>query len=170
MLCGLRIWQRNKGLKLMISVLFVCLGNICRSPMAEGIMRQKIKDYDLDAMVDSCGTANYHVGESPDRRGIQTLHNYDIDISNLQGRQFHISDFDHFNFIFTMDTSNYENIIALARNEKDKAKVQLLLDETYPGEQRVVPDPYYGGADGFEETYALVDAACESLAQRLSTK
>lgn len=153
-----------------MNILMVCLGNICRSPMAEGIMRQKIKDYALDAKVDSCGTANYHVGQSPDARGIQTLLNYDIDISNLKGRQFHTSDFDQFDLILAMDSSNYANIIAKARNRKDKDKVQLLLDETYPGQQKVVPDPYYGGQDGFEETYALVDAACEKLAKRLSKK
>lgn len=151
-----------------MKILMVCLGNICRSPMAEGIMRQKIEEYGLDAEVNSCGTASYHIGEAPDHRGIQTLHNYDIDISQHQGQQFKVSDFDIYDLIFAMDTSNYSNLIAKARNKNDKEKLKLLMDETYPGQQKVVPDPYYGGPEDFEETFALVDGACEHLAKRLS--
>ena len=149
-------------------ILMACLGNICRSPMAEGIMRQKIEKYGLNAEVDSCGTANYHVGDSPDKRGIQTLKNYDIDISQHQGRQFQVSDFDSYDFIFAMDASNFSNLIALARNQKDVEKIKLLLDEIYPGEQKIVPDPYYGGIEDFEDTYILLENACEHLAKRLS--
>lgn len=151
-----------------MKILMVCLGNICRSPMAEGIMRQKIEEYGLDAEVNSCGTASYHIGETPDHRGIQTLHNYDIDISQHQGQQFKVSDFDTYDLIFVMDTSNYSNLIAKARNKNDKEKVNLLMDETHPGQQKVVPDPYYGGLVDFEETFELVNGACEHLAKRLS--
>ena len=152
----------------MVKILMVCLGNICRSPMAEGVMRQKIKDYGLDAQVNSCGTASYHIGEAPDYRGIKTLHNYGIDISQHQGQQFSISDFDAYDLIFVMDTRNYSNIIAKARNKNDKEKITLLMDEIYPGQQKVVPDPYYGDIEDYEETYALVEGACEHLAKRLS--
>lgn len=151
-----------------MNILMVCLGNICRSPMAEGIMRQKIEKYGLDAVVNSCGTASYHIGESPDHRGIQTLHNYDIDISQHRGQQFKVSDFDDYDLIFAMDTSNYSNLVAKARNQKDKDKIKLLMDETHPGQQKVVPDPYYGSLENFEETYSLVDGACEHLAKKLS--
>lgn len=151
-----------------MKILMVCLGNICRSPMAEGIMRQKIEEYGLDAEVDSCGTANFHVGESPDKRAIQTLKKYEIDISQHQGRQFQVSDFDSYDMIFAMDSSNYSNIQALARNQKDAGKVNLLMDEIYPREQKIVPDPYYGGFEDFEETYTLAEEACEHLAKRLS--
>ncbi len=163
----------------MVKILMVCLGNICRSPMAEGVMRQKIKDYGLDAQVNSCGTASYHIGEAPDYRGIKTLHNYGIDISQHQGQQFKVSDFDTYDLIFAMDTSNYflffvmdtrnySNLIAKARNKNDKEKITLLMDEIYPGQQKVVPDPYYGDIEDYEETYALVEDACEHLAKRLS--
>jgi protein-tyrosine phosphatase len=150
-----------------MKILMVCLGNICRSPMAEGVMRQKITKYNLDADVDSCGTANYHIGESPDSRGIQILRNYDIDISQHLGRQFSVSDFDIYDIIFAMDSNNFSDLIAKARNQKDKAKIKLLMDECYPGQQKIVPDPYYGGLEDFEETYALVDDACEHLARKL---
>ncbi len=152
----------------MVKILMVCLGNICRSPMAEGVMRQKIKDYGLDAQVNSCGTASYHIGEAPDYRGIKTLHNYGIDISQHQGQQFAVSDFDAYDLIFVMDTRNYSNLMAKARNKNDKEKITLLMDEIYPGQQKVVPDPYYGDIEDYEETYALVEGACEHLAKRLS--
>lgn len=151
-----------------MKILMVCLGNICRSPMAEGIMWQKIEEYGLDAEVNSCGTASYHIGEAPDHRGIQTLHNYDIDISQHQGQQFAISDFDAYDLIFAMDTSNYANLLAKSRSQKDKKKIKLLMDETHPGQQKIVPDPYYGGLEDFEETFELVNGACEHLAKKLS--
>ncbi len=150
-----------------MKLLMVCLGNICRSPMAEGIMQQKINKYNLDVEVDSCGTAPYHIGQAPDHRGVQTLKNYDIDISQHRGRQFDVSDFDLYDVIYAMDSSNYSNIKSLARNQEDVGKIKLLLDEIYPGEQKIVPDPYYGGIEDFEETYTLVEAACEHLAKRL---
>lgn len=150
-----------------MKILMVCLGNICRSPMAEGIMRGKIEKFNLKAKVDSCGTANYHVGQTPDKRAIQTLKRYDIDISQHIGRQFSVSDFDHFDLIFAMDHQNYADIIAKARNKTDKMKVRSLMDEIYPEQGKIVPDPYFGSIDGFEETYALVEKACEHLANRL---
>ncbi len=151
-----------------MKILMVCLGNICRSPMAEGIMRQKIEKYNLKAKVDSCGTANYHVGQSPDLRAIQTLKKYGIDISQHSGRQFQVADFDKYDLIFAMDTENYSNIIAKARNKKDKEKVRLLLEALFPGQQKIVPDPYYGNLSHFEETYTLIEEACEDLASRLA--
>lgn len=150
-----------------MKILMVCLGNICRSPMAEGVMRQKISKYNLEAEVDSCGTADYHIGDSPDHRAVKTLKNYDIDIYQHLGRQFSVDDFDLFDLIFAMDSSNYSNLIAMARNETDREKIKLLMDEKYPGQQKVVPDPYYGGLENFEETYLLVNEACEYLAKRL---
>lgn len=147
-----------------MKILMVCLGNICRSPMAEGIMRSKIEKYQMDAIVDSCGTANYHVGESPDYRAQQTIKKHQGDISQLRGRQFSMADFDAFDFIFAMDESNYQNILRLARNENDRKKVELILNRVYPHENIPVPDPYYGGTSGFENTYKLLDLACEKIA------
>lgn len=145
----------------MQKVLFVCLGNICRSAMAQGVLETKAKAKGLNILVDSAGTSNYHIGEAPDERMQAKALEYEIDISRQQARQFTIADFDTFDFIFAMDTSNYKNIIALAKNEEDKAKVQLFLNYTYPHQNKSVPDPYYGGEEGFEEVYQLLDAACE---------
>lgn len=151
-----------------MKILMVCLGNICRSPMAEGIMREKIKKYKLNAEVDSCGTANYHVGQAPDMRAIQTLKKYDIDISQHKGRQFRLTDFDNFDLIFVMDNQNYADIISKARNKTDKMKVRLLMDEMYPEQKKIVPDPYFGGIEGFEETYALINETCKHIVSRLA--
>lgn len=145
----------------------VCLGNICRSPMAEGILRTKILATGKKAIVDSAGTSNYHVGENPDYRAIVTLRNKNIDISGLAGRQFSVSDFDEFDFIYAMDSSNYKNILALARNENDKAKVDLIMNLVEPGSNRSVPDPYFGEHDGFEQVYKMLDAATEKIIEKL---
>jgi protein-tyrosine phosphatase len=150
-----------------MKVLMVCLGNICRSPMAEGILRGKLENHKIKGLVDSAGTANYHVGECPDNRAIEKAKKYGINISQLIGRQFNVNDFDNFDRIYAMDTSNYQNIIRLARNEADKAKVKLILEEIFPGQGMSVPDPYYGGDAGFENVYSLLDQACEQICTRL---
>lgn len=146
-----------------MKILMVCLGNICRSPMAEGILRKKIQAEGLDIEIDSCGTAAYHVGDSPDRRAQQTIRNHGHDISNLRGRQFETKDFDRFDLIYTMDEENYKNILRLARNEEEKKKVQMIMNMVYPNENIAVPDPYYGGLNGFEETYKMLDLACDKI-------
>ena len=151
----------------MTKILLVCLGNICRSPMAEGVMRSKIEKYSLVATVDSCGTANYHVGDSPDMRAQLTLKNQNTDISQLRGRQFSIYDFDEFDVIYTMDEDNYRNVLALARNEDDKNKVDMIMNKLYPNENIPVPDPYYGGQQDFEDTYKMLDLVCEKISEEL---
>ncbi|HIA37811.1 MAG TPA: low molecular weight phosphotyrosine protein phosphatase [Flavobacteriales bacterium] len=150
-----------------MKVLMVCLGNICRSPLAEGLLREKVQKRGLNVEVDSCGTAAYHVGEAPDSRMILTAHSHGIDISTLMGRQFTVNDFDEFDQIFAMDSSNYHNIISLARNDADIDKVSFLLDQIKPGENMSVPDPWYGGDKGFEKVYELIDTACENIAKNL---
>ena len=135
--------------------------------MAEGVMRKKLEDHGLDHEVDSCGTANYHVGENPDPRAIEKAKKYGINISTLIGRQFMAHDFDNFDHIYAMDTNNYTNIIRVARNAEDKKKVKLILEEIYPGQGMSVPDPYYGGDSGFENVYKLLDAACEEICKKL---
>lgn len=155
--------QKNNDMK----ILMVCLGNICRSPMAEGIMRSKIEKHQLQAEVDSCGTASYHVGDSPDLRAQQTLRKYGMDISKLKGRQFEIADFDNFDLIYTMDESNYQNILKLTRSQADSDKVEMILNTIAPDENIPVPDPYYGGQGGFEHCYELLDSACEEIANRV---
>lgn len=111
----------------MTKILMVCLGNICRSPLAEGILKSKLPS---DAFfVDSAGTANYHVGCTPDKRSIAVARKYGLNISNCSGRQFTVADFDTFDYIYVMDTSNYKHVLGLARHEHDKSKVKLIMDE-----------------------------------------
>ncbi|MCB0530969.1 MAG: low molecular weight phosphotyrosine protein phosphatase [Lewinellaceae bacterium] len=146
-------------------VLMVCLGNICRSPLAEGILKHKVEQHGMDWEVDSAGTGNWHVGELPDHRSIATARQYDIDITYQRARQFRTADFEHFDRIFVMDTQNYRDVLRLAQNDAQREKVQLILDLTHPGENRSVPDPYWDD-DGFEHVFQLLDAACGKLIQR----
>jgi protein-tyrosine phosphatase len=150
-----------------MKILMVCLGNICRSPLAEGIMKNKLKEYGIEGMVDSAGTASYHIGESPDPRSEEIARKYGIDISQQRARAFTRSDFDQFDMIFAMDRENFSNILRLARTDEDRQKVELILNRLYPGKDLEVPDPYYGGNDGFENVYQMLDASCERVAQSL---
>lgn len=138
----------------------VCLGNICRSPLAEGILRSKVDPSMV--MVDSAGTAGYHVGSNPDPRSIAIASKYQIDISQQRCRKFTKEDFKAFDYIFAMDMENYNNIISLAPNITASNKVQLLL-EGVDTAYTEVPDPYYGGERGFQEVYDLVEKACSYL-------
>lgn len=144
----------------------VCLGNICRSPMAEGILKHKALNAGKNYYVDSAGTSNYHVGEAPDKRAVQQMKKYQIDISGLKARQFTVNDFDSFDLILAMDKSNYDNIIKLARNEHDKKKVKMIMQYVYPHEAISVPDPYYGGEDGFQEVYNMLTLASEKIIEQ----
>lgn len=150
-----------------MKVLMVCLGNICRSPMAQGILEQKIKQNSLNVEVDSAGTASYHVGQTPDHRAVHKSFQKEVDIGNYRGRQFVVSDFENFDLIFAMDESNYSDILSLAQNEDDKKKVQLILNMIYPNQNMSVPDPYYGGDDGFENVFNLLDKACDKIIDKL---
>ena len=145
-----------------VKILMVCLGNICRSPLAEGILRSKL---DSNFIIDSAGTGGWHAGESPDQRSIETAKQNNIDISHQKARKFSIADFDLFDYIYVMDQSNYKDVINLAPDEAAKAKVALIL-----GDSKEVPDPYYGGQEGFENVYYLLDQACEEIAKNLSAK
>ena len=148
----------------MIKVLMVCLGNICRSPLAEGILKSKVNAQKV--LVDSAGTAGYHDGNLPDTRSIEVASQYEINITNQRARKFTIKDFDIFDFIYVMDETNYQNILILARDQNDTRKVQMILNETTPGQNLSVPDPYYGGNQGFENVYAMLDEACEIIANK----
>ena len=139
----------------------VCLGNICRSPMAEGIFRKKAEEKGIDITIDSAGTADYHVGEHPDPRAVRNAARHGVDISHLTGRQFSKDDFDRFDLILTMDSSNYDNVLRLAGNDRDREKVKMVLDYLYPGQGMEVPDPWYGGDAGFEHVFRLLDKAAE---------
>ena len=154
----------------MQKVLFVCLGNICRSAMAQGILEAKAKEYGVNLLVDSAGTSDYHIGEAPDERMQAKALEYDVDISQQQARQFIYNDFQEFDYVFAMDSSNYNNILTLAKTYADKQKVTLFLNLVYPNENRNVPDPYYGGEAGFEEVYQLLDNACEVFIKQINNE
>jgi protein-tyrosine phosphatase len=150
----------------MKKVLMVCLGNICRSPLAQGILESKVNLENI--FVDSAGTAAYHVGNLPDERSINVARKYSINITEQRARKFSVKDFDEFDVIYAMDESNYQNILTLTRNEEDKQKVKMILDETHPNKNLAVPDPYYGGTQGFENVYKMLDEACTVIASNLS--
>lgn len=143
----------------------VCLGNICRSPLAEGILKSKIDPSKVE--VASAGTGDWHVGQLPDERSIRIAERHNLDITDQRGRHFRIEDFDEFDFIYVMDNSNKENVLALATNDEQRKKVKLILDEIFPGENVDVPDPYYGGNHGFDSVYKMLDEACEKIAAKL---
>lgn len=149
----------------MTRILMVCLGNICRSPLAHGILESKLPSDDF--YVDSAGTANYHVGDPPDHRSIAVAKSNGIDISYQRGRQFKVSDFDTFDHIFTMDQSNYQNVVKLARDHSDIAKVKCILDVDDNISETSVPDPYYGDYSDFEQVFFLLDTVCTTLTNKL---
>jgi|25BtaG_2_1085352.scaffolds.fasta_scaffold06114_2 protein-tyrosine phosphatase len=146
-------------------VLMVCLGNICRSPLAEGILKSKVDQSQV--FVDSAGTGDYHIDDSPDPRSIAIAKKNNLDITYQRGRQFQAEDFDKFDRIYVMDNQNFKDVISLARNDDDRAKVQLILDEIFPAENVDVPDPYFGGEHGFENVYQMLNEACEKIANQL---
>jgi protein-tyrosine phosphatase len=145
----------------MQKILMVCLGNICRSPLAEGILQSKVNSEFV--FVDSAGTAAYHVGNSPDERSIEVARKYDIDITNQKARKFTSKDFENFDTIYAMDESNYQNIKSIASNEIEASKVKMILNAN-----ENVPDPYYGGDQGFEEVFKMLDEACTIIAEKMT--
>lgn len=148
-----------------VKILMVCLGNICRSPLAEGILASKLpKD---KFFVDSAGTGAWHSGNQPDARSIAVAKKHQLDISNQRARLFKVEDFETFDYIYVMDKSNFRDVIRLAENDAQKEKVEIILNELYPDENVDVPDPYYGIANGFEMVYQMLDEACEIIASKL---
>lgn len=148
------------------AVLFVCLGNICRSPMAEGAFRHAAQQAGLDCIVDSAGTAAYHVGEAPDPRAIATAQAHGIDISGAVGRQLRVQDFHDFSHIFALDNANMQGIKACAPRHAT-AKIALLLDMVEGREGEAVPDPYYGSEEGFADCWDTISLAANVLVERL---
>ena len=146
-------------------VLMVCLGNICRSPLAEDILQSKVDSKDV--FVDSAGTAGYHIGNPPDERSIAVARKYGLSIDNQRCRKFSKQDFSEFDLIYVMDRSNFSDVASLAENKAEASKVKLLLNEVELGIKEV-PDPYHGGDDGFESVYQMIDSACEAIAKKLN--
>lgn len=148
-----------------MKILMVCLGNICRSPLAEGIMQDKIQRQELDWQVDSAGTGAWHAGELPDTRSIKVAKKNNIDITNQRARQFQVSDFEEFDLILTMDASNFQNVKRLATSREHEDKIHMIMNFVTPNMNQIVPDPYYGN-DGFENVYDMLEEACESIVEK----
>ncbi len=145
-------------------ILMVCLGNICRSPLAEGIFKHRLDPEKFE--IDSAGTGSWHVGDLPDSRSIAIANENGIDITTQRCRQFRKSDFQEFDFIFVMDRSNYNNVIELANSQEEEQKVDFLLNLTQPGQNLAVPDPYYGGDQGFANVFQMIDLACDAFIEQ----
>lgn len=145
-----------------MKILMLCMGNICRSPLAEGILKRKCAENGLDWKVESAGTGDWHVGDQPDPRSQEVAEAHGLDISDQRGRKLSTYDFELYDLIYAMDTSNYKAAINLANTEEEKAKVKLILNELNPGANESVPDPYWDD-DGFENVYQMLDAACEQI-------
>lgn len=150
-----------------MNILFVCLGNICRSPLAEGILKSKLKKEKSHYIIESAGFESYHINDTPDPRAVKIAEKHGINISNIRCRLFSAEDFDNFDIIYVMDSTNYRDVQYFSRTEKDMDKVKYLLS-VIDGLDKAVPDPYYGTESGFENIYNLIDNACNKIADRLN--
>lgn len=152
----------------MKKILFVCMGNICRSPMAEGVVREVFKSHGIKAELDSAGTIAFHSGKSPDSRAKAELRRHNIDISNLKARQIKPKDLEYYDHIFAMDHDNYSNIIGITPNGLEH-KVSLFMNLSQPEKNIPVPDPYYGGDHGFTHVYEMIKESAEALAEKIKS-
>jgi protein-tyrosine phosphatase len=153
-----------------MKILMVCLGNICRSPLAEGVLRHKLNEAGITHVtVDSAGTSGQHAGENPDSRSVRNAKKNGVDISTLVSRKFSVADFDKFDRIYVMDQSNYRDVVNLANTDAQRSKVVLFLNISSPGKNKAVPDPWYGGDEGFQRVFDLVYETCCVLVNELKT-
>jgi protein-tyrosine phosphatase len=152
-----------------MKLLFVCLGNICRSPLAEGIMKHKIAELGLDWEVDSAGTGGWHAGDLPDSRSIQVAKKHGIDLTYQRARKLRSIDYESFDRIYVMDSMNYQDVKRLA-NEDEYHKIELIMNEVEPHRNINVPDPYYGEGDGFENVFQMLDSACDAIIKKYCKK
>ncbi|PUV23430.1 low molecular weight protein-tyrosine-phosphatase [Sphingobacterium athyrii] len=146
-----------------MKILMVCLGNICRSPLAHGILKQKVKDKQLNWIVESAGTGDWHIGEAPDRRAISIAKKYGVDISGQRARHFQPAFFEEYDLIFVMDRQNFADVCAQAANKADLEKVQLFLADD------IVPDPYFDD-NLFDPVFQMIDKRCMEVIETMSKK
>ncbi len=150
-----------------MKILMVCLGNICRSPIAEGVMQAKLKKYQLNGIIDSAGVLSMHSGEAPDERAINIAAKYNVNISNQRARQIKKSDFTDFDLILTLDPSVHAQIKRLTSDPEHVKKIRLFLEFAGNSGSFEVPDPYFGGPEGFELAFKMIDDACEKIALKI---
>ena len=146
-----------------MKILMVCLGNICRSPLAEGILQDKAFKAGLTWSIESSGTNSYHTGEPPHPLSQKVAKLNGIDISKQRAKRFTASDFDRYDKIYAMAKDVMEDMRRIAKNKYDESKVDLLMNELYPGKNRDVPDPYYGAEAGYHEVYKMIDEVCDTI-------
>lgn len=151
-----------------IKIVMVCLGNICRSPLAEGILAFKLPENHF--VVESAGTGNWHVGSAPDKRSVSIANKYGIDISKQRAAHFTPDLFEKYDYIFVMDRSNFNNVVNLSSNSKHHEKVFYILDSLYPDQKAEVPDPYYDDLTAFDAVFQMLDQSCSILAKKLIAK
>ena len=149
-----------------MKILMVCLGNICRSPLAEGILKHKVKAAGLNWKIDSAGTNGYHIGEAPHRLSQKVAKLNGIDICDQKARQFSKEDFNRYDKIFALADDVVDEIKWIAKEKYDPNKVDLLLNELHPGENLSVPDPWYGPEPGYHQVYKLIEAACDAIIRK----
>ncbi len=152
-----------------MKILMVCLGNICRSPLADGLLRAKVKVNNLDILVDSAGTSGHHEGEKPDTRMMEVSKKFGTDLSKLRSRPITKNDLDEFDLIYTMDRNNYWDVLNMCWTKEQEEKVIPILDLIYPNENQSVPDPYFGGEQGFINVYKMLDLATDKIISNLKT-
>ena len=148
-----------------MKILMVCLGNICRSPLAHGILENKLQKLNIDALVDSAGTGSWHIGNKPDQRSIDVAKSHGISISNQRARQITANDLEKFDLIYAMDINNYNDIKKLNPSGEYHHKIKLILNE-----EKNVPDPYYGAEDGFNTVFTLLESACNKITNKLKNE
>jgi protein-tyrosine phosphatase len=150
-----------------MKILMVCLGNICRSPLAQGLLEAKIKRNQLDWVVDSAGTGNWHIGDPPDSRSVKIARLHGIDITQQRGRQFSVQDFDIYDLILPMDQQNMDDILYKSRSIEHEKKVRLILDFHPTLKGKSVPDPYWDDS-GFENVFQILDEATEEMIKKMT--
>lgn len=150
-----------------MNVLFVCTGNICRSPLAEGILKAKFAIKNIPGKIDSAGFEAYHTGDAPDYRAQKIARFNGIDISGHNARMFSVRDFDHFDRIYVMDSYHYQNVMRLARNDHERQKVDYIMNVLNKGGNIPVPDPYYDGFHAFEQVFTQLETACEQISKEV---
>lgn len=151
-------------------ILLVCLGNICRSPMAEGVLRHLAQERGIGIVTDSAGTGDYHVGEAPDRRAQAAMRKQGMEIGDLRARQFTTADYDRFDLLLAMDADNLRNMQRLAPSAEHASKAMLIMDHAPEHPLREVPDPYFGGDEGFDEVFSMLMDACNRLLDDLAKR
>ncbi|MCL4115087.1 UNVERIFIED_CONTAM: hypothetical protein GTU68_049501 [Idotea baltica] len=148
-----------------MKILMVCLGNICRSPLAEGILKKKAEENGLNWEIDSCGTSGWHNGKLPDNRSVEVAKKNGLDITYQRSRKLTENDLSEFDIIYAMDSSNYQDIRQLVVNHSEENKIKLILNEAWEGQNRAVPDPYWDD-NGFEKVYQMLDEACDKIVEK----